>query len=98
QFIGILGHDLRNPLNAIVMATAILQKAALEPASARAVGRISSSAERMRRMIADLLDFTRGRLGGGIPIQPKPTDLRAICRAVVDEVEGVNPGRRITLD
>ncbi|HEY7958334.1 MAG TPA: ATP-binding protein [Polyangia bacterium] len=95
QFIGILGHDLRNPLNAIVMATAILKKSVLEPGPERAVGRIASSAERMRRMISDLLDFTRGRLGGGIPIAPKPTDLRAICRAVLDEVEAVNPERRI---
>ena len=51
----------------------------------------------MARMIADLLDFTRGRLGGGIPLSRQPTNLRHICRHVVDELEASHPGRELRL-
>lgn len=48
-------------------------------------------------MIGDLLDFTRGRLGGGIPISPRPANLQAICRQVVEELEAGNPQRELRL-
>ena len=95
QFIAILGHDLRNPLNAIRMTTEILAARQTEPFVEKAAVRIASSAERMRIMIADLLDFTRGRLGGGIPVEPKPTDLRAVASVVLDEIAVAHPGTRI---
>ena len=88
MFIGILGHDLRNPLEAIVMAAApLLQRNRLDEQDAKTVGRIIRSSERMTRMITQLLDLARARLGGGMPIEPKPTDLREICRNVVEEFE-----------
>jgi signal transduction histidine kinase len=87
-FIGIVGHDLRNPLAAIVMfAGGLLRRGHLREQDAAAVARIIRSSQRMSRMIAQLLDFTRARLGGGFPIEPKPTDLRDVCRNVVEEFE-----------
>ncbi|HYO72137.1 MAG TPA: HAMP domain-containing sensor histidine kinase, partial [Archangium sp.] len=63
----------------------------------KTVRRISTSAERMERMISDLLDFTRGRLGGGIPITRRPANLRALCRQVVEELEMGSPQRQFRL-
>ena len=59
--------------------------------------RIVTSGERMVRMIGELLDFTRGRLGGGIPIQTQPAHLRALCRQVLEELEMSHPGRELRL-
>ncbi|MGQ0508310.1 MAG: ATP-binding protein [Myxococcaceae bacterium] len=89
MFVGILGHDLRNPLFAINTAASTLLRRSegLEKVSKPAL-RILTSAERMRRMIDQLLDFTRARLGSGIPLQRSSTDLVQVCRAVKDEFEG----------
>jgi signal transduction histidine kinase len=88
QFLGILGHDLRNPLSAVSMATNLLHSAgALNDKQAHSVRMISSSAARMLRMVDQLLDLTRARAGGGLPIEPKPaTDLSEIARGVVEEL------------
>jgi signal transduction histidine kinase len=88
MFIGILGHDLRNPLGAIAMSAAsLLRSRHLDADDEKKVARIIGSSERMLRMISQLLDLTRARLGGGFPLEPKPTDLREVCRSVVGEFE-----------
>ncbi len=98
RLIGIVSHDLRNPLNAILLSiNALMRSEDMLQHHLRNVRRIATSAERMERMIGDLLDFTRGRLGGGIPITPRPVDLRTICQHVVDELEAGNPQRRLGL-
>ncbi len=87
-FIGILGHDLRNPVSAISMAAGLLlRRGHLGAQDAETAARIIRSSQRMSRMITQLLDLTRARLGGGMPIAPKPTDLRDVCRNVVEEFE-----------
>jgi hypothetical protein len=84
QFVGIVGHDLRNPLTAIVTsARLLLHHGALSERQARVVRRIGSSADRMARMIDDLLDFARSRLGGGFPIHPRRVDLRELCEHAI---------------
>jgi signal transduction histidine kinase len=93
RIMSVLGHDLRNPLTAIQMGTSVLLKNGSEP---RVVGRLLSSAERMRRMIDQLLDFTRSR-HGGIAIEPKPTDLSQVARRVIDELEMASPDRVLRL-
>jgi sigma-B regulation protein RsbU (phosphoserine phosphatase) len=60
-------------------------------------GRIVSSTQRMGQLITDLLDFTRVRMGRGLPIQYTPTDINGICRTVCEELELAHPGRRIEL-
>jgi len=85
-FIGIVGHDLRNPLNSIVMASALLlQRGRLDAQDQKTVTRIVKSSHRMTRLITQLLDLTRVRLGGGFPLEPQPVDLREVCTAVVEE-------------
>lgn len=91
-FLATLGHDLRNPLNTIVVSLAHLQNRA--PESLRDVTkRMMNSSGRMARMIEQLLDFTRARMGGAIPIVTQPGDLREICAAVIDELEPQHPNR-----
>ena len=86
MFIGILGHDLRNPLAAILMfASLLLRRDHLGEPDARTVSQIIRSTQRMARMISQLLDLTRARFGGGLPIKVGPTDLRDVCRSIVEE-------------
>jgi len=99
RFIGIVSHDLRNPLNAILLSTNALMRAEdLAPRHLKPVRRIITSAERMARMIGELLDFTRGRLGGGIPVSPQRLNLRHLVRHVREELEAGHPGRELRLE
>ncbi|MGA9521324.1 MAG: PAS domain S-box protein, partial [Myxococcaceae bacterium] len=98
QFIGILGHDLRNPLSAISVASQLLLRQGLPETQTRLVSRIAASADRMVGMISDLLDLTRARLGGGIPVTPRIVNLRDVCRHVVEEHELAHPEGAISFD
>jgi signal transduction histidine kinase len=99
RLIGIVSHDLRTPLTAISTGTSLLQRTEGMPEKAlRTVGRISSSAERMARMISELLDFTRVRLGGGIPVQRTSSDLYLVVRHAMEEAELAFPGRAVRLE
>ncbi|MCP3164376.1 ATP-binding protein [Myxococcus sp. QH3KD-4-1] len=98
RFLGIVSHDLRSPLSAILLSSnALMRSEDIIPKHLTAVRRIALSAERMERMISDLLDFTRGRLGGGIPISPRPANLRALCQQVREELEIGHPQRALRL-
>ena len=98
RFIGILGHDLRSPLTAILASAAlVLRHRDLDDPVLAAAARITSSADRMGRMISDLLDFTQARLGGGLPLSRVQADLRDVARTAVDEALASNPGREIRL-
>ena len=99
QFVGVLGHDLRNPLGAISMATDLLQRLGPPPSQANVLSRIASSAARMDRMVVQLLDLTRARLAGGIPLDLKPgTNLALIAAAAVEELRIAHPQARVTVD
>jgi signal transduction histidine kinase len=76
----------------------MLRRKPLEGSAARSVDRIEASAARMRMMIGDLLDFTRGRLGGGIPVETVAADLGAICQPVLEEIATAHPGSKIVFD
>jgi signal transduction histidine kinase len=93
QSLGILGHDLRNPLSAIVTgATLLISSPELSDRSVSVAARMLNSANRINRMIADLLDLTRTRFGESIPVLPAPIDLDPLCRQVVAELEGLRTG------
>jgi signal transduction histidine kinase len=98
MFSGMLGHDLRNPLGTIAMGAAYLARSELGEKPTRAAGRITSAAERMARMIDQLLDFTRIRVGGGLQLDRTRVDLVELCSRVVDELEAANPECNITID
>ncbi|XYH98440.1 ATP-binding protein [Sorangium sp. So ce1128] len=95
-FIAVLGHDLLTPLSAVRFATAaLLKREDVTAAVARLVQRIASSNDRAVRLVEDMLDLTRVRCNGGLPIEPKPVDLRSICRQVVVELELSRPEHTI---
>jgi signal transduction histidine kinase len=95
-FLGVLGHDLRTPLAAIANSVSVLRHGqASDELREEAIERISHCAKRMDRMIEDLLDFTRTRLGTQLPMSPAPCDLREICKQAVDELSASHPGTRI---
>jgi PAS domain S-box-containing protein len=97
KFVGILGHDLRNPLSAITTGASLLKRRGESEKVVKIANRILNSAGRMGRMIDQVLDFTRIRLGQGIPIQPRHADLMELCRLAMDEFENTTPLRRIVM-
>ncbi|RKH74407.1 ATP-binding response regulator [Corallococcus aberystwythensis] len=99
QLIGIVSHDLRNPLNAILLsAHALLQRDDLGERATKNTGRIISSAERANRLIRDLLDVTQARLGGGLPVQRRRMDFHEATRQSVEEVQVAFPERQVVLE
>lgn len=99
RLMGMLGHDLRTPLTAVTMgASDVLAHEPLTDSAQRTLASVLASARRASRMIADLLDFTRARLGGGIPVQRVETDLLAVTRKVASEVRAANPQRTIVVE
>lgn len=98
-FLGVLGHDLRNPLGAIIMGASMLASSeAIDDKNARIAARVLNSARRMERMVRDLLDLTRTRLGAGIPIVRAPVDLGPICGQVMAELRGGHPDDSLVLE
>ncbi|RKH66902.1 PAS domain S-box protein [Corallococcus interemptor] len=96
--VGIVSHDLRNPLSAITLGTSsLLKREELSEHATKAVLRIQNSAERAVRMIRDLLDFTQARMGGGLPVQCQELELGALVRQVVEEVRMTAPERDLQL-
>jgi signal transduction histidine kinase len=99
QLMGILGHDLRNPLSTITMANRLLlMRQDLAPEARDRVLLIRRAADRMREMIDTLLDFSRARFLGKLPISRAPADLAEIARGVVDELRLAWPDHEVELD
>lgn len=98
QFIAILGHDLRSPLGIILLGAQMLGRAGVAEAQGATVELITRNAKRMQGMIADLLDFARGRLGGGIPVTRVPTDLSVGCAEAVAAAKLACPQREIAVE
>ncbi|MBX9460271.1 MAG: GAF domain-containing sensor histidine kinase [Brevundimonas sp.] len=99
QFIAVLGHDLRNPLAAIDAGLALLERAPAEDRIPGVVTQMKAASGRMNRLIGDVLDFARGRLGGGLPVGLRhAVDLGPMLEGVVDELRVANPARSIRLD
>lgn len=86
RLLGIIGHDLRNPLNAIVMASGLqLSRGLLGAHDARLASCIVESGQRMSRMLDQLMKFTQARMGGGFELAWAPCDLGKVCRAIAEE-------------
>lgn len=96
RFIGILAHDLRNPLNGIAMASVHLPTASKEDLE-KLAETMRRSAIRMSRMIADVIDMVRGQLGGSLPVIPAPANLGEIARDAISELQLAHPNRSISL-
>lgn len=97
-FTGMLGHDLRNPLSAIATGAELLLRVSSSDRQSRTAARIVSSAQRMSRMIDQLLDLTRIRLGAGLGVRRSSADLAQLVRQAVEEIEHASPESAISLD
>jgi signal transduction histidine kinase len=96
QFIAILGHDLRNPLQAAFASSDQLQRRVSDPALSLVAARIKTNIQRMSALIDDILDFARGRLGGGIAMElTEVENLNNGLATVIQEVQDAQPGCRI---
>ncbi len=88
MFLAVVSHDLRNPLSSILTTASYLEKRGNDPPM---LMRIRTAAQRMNRLVEQLLDFESNRLAGGMPIRPDETDLHELCGAILDEVRGAVP-------
>jgi len=99
QFIAILGHDLRNPLHAVYASSDMLERRLTDPALLTIAARMKNNARRMSGLIDDILDFARGRLGGGIGVElTEIENLNAGLLAVVQELQDGQPDCQIIAD
>lgn len=95
-FLGVLGHDLRSPLGAVLLSAEVLMRAGdLPPKPTKNVSRIYMSAKRSIKIVGDLLDFTRTQLGSGIPVRIERDDLALTCKGMVEEATVHHPHRKI---
>ena len=95
QMVGIVSHDLRNPLSAIQMSAYLLERGELTASQRTVLGRIHNSTGRAQRLIADLLDFTLARIGEGLTLARSQIELHQLVSDSVDELAVAFPGRRI---
>ncbi|WP_462379167.1 GAF domain-containing sensor histidine kinase [Pseudomonas sp. Marseille-QA0892] len=92
EFVAVLSHDLRTPLSAIQMSAQLLEKKVSDRQERRFASTILKSTRRMGALIEDVLDFARGRLGGGIPVnRAKVSDLQALLQGVISEIRISHP-------
>jgi len=99
QFIAILGHDLRNPLNAIANSAQLLARINHEDRTQKLVNIIKDSSFRMNGLIENMLDFASGRLGGGITISASADeDLEKILFQVIEEIHAISPDKKMKLN
>jgi two-component system sensor histidine kinase/response regulator len=99
MFVGILGHDLRNPLGAILGGIQLLQKQIADQGQSRVLDRMQSAGARMTDMIEQLLDLTRARLSGGLGFARtyKRLDVANLVKRTVEELRAAHPAREITV-
>jgi signal transduction histidine kinase len=99
MFLAMLGHDLRTPLGAIIgSAHALVNAKELPGGLLKRASLILSSGQRMNALVGDLLDFTRSRLGRGIPIVRADVDLAKVGRQTVDEIVALHPQRVVNFE
>ena len=91
QFIAVLGHDLRNPLASISAGMRLIQKSKLDEQAEAIVIMMQKSVMRMASLIDNVLDFARGRLGGGITLTLSAQPLEPALQQVVDELQSTHP-------
>ncbi|NUZ05877.1 sensor histidine kinase [Piscinibacter koreensis] len=94
MFLAILGHDMRGPLSGISMAAELLMVPGLaEPLRLKTAMRIRRAVGAIGHLASDLLEYTRSRLGAGIPVERSPCNLRQICEEALDAARGSHPDR-----
>ena len=95
-FAAVLGHDLRNPLGAVITGAELVTRLSDDERVKKAAGLIRSSADRMTRMVEQLLDVARIR-SGRIEMRPQEKDLKEVSQALIAELDRQGAGRRVEL-
>jgi signal transduction histidine kinase len=96
KVLGVLGHDLRTPLGAVMLGADLLrQTEELGSRGKKIIAQISTSVQSANQMVQDLLDLARCNLGTGIPVQPENANLTSVCKSVVDELTVAHPKANI---
>jgi signal transduction histidine kinase len=96
QFIAVLGHDLRTPLSSILMAVEVARRKEPDARLLPLLDQVGRSAKRITALVDDVVDFTRGRMGGGIALDLRREDnLNLVFEQVIAELRAVHPGREI---
>lgn len=100
MFVAILGHDLRNPLGALLAGAQLLEEQLTDESQLHTLKRMTSAGSRMARMIGQLLDLTRARLAGGgaFATTMDPVDVRGLIQTVTDELHAAYPDKRIVVE
>ncbi len=99
QFIAVIGHDLRNPISATLNSASILLQMPLPEKALRYSRYIQESGQRMAGLVGNLLDFARGRLGGGFALNRQvEADLGAVLQRIVAELVVADPARQLDVD
>ena len=97
-FLGVLGHDLRGPLNAILMSAYLISQISRDEPVLKTTQRVVRSGERMRELLDDLLDHSRAQLGIGIPVRLEEVDIAAACKAELLQLDGALPLCRLVYE
>jgi signal transduction histidine kinase len=98
-FLGILGHDLRNPIGAMTMSAELIGRiGALSERQKMLISQISLSSTRALEILDQLLDLTRARLGSGLRVIRDEMDMAFVARQLVDEMRAAHPERTFTVD
>src|SRR5579864_8460325 len=95
--LGMLGHDMRSPLQAIQMTASYLEALNAGEQVSDAAGRLIRSGARMQALLDDLCDFNRTRLGLGINVIPKRVNLADVLAEELEELRAIHPDRQIEL-
>jgi signal transduction histidine kinase len=97
-FLSILGHDLRDPLDASIMGASLIMSTTYIASKHNEVAtQIFNNGQRMQKLVNNLLDFTRTQLGSALPIKVTRTDIVNLCLGAVEELRRNYPGRSIEL-
>ena len=98
-FLGILGHDLRTPLGAILLGADMLRRTeTVDPRTSKVARQIYASVQRASQIVGDLLDLTRCQMGPGIPVKKAHIDLTPLCEGVVEELRACHPQANVLFD
>lgn len=98
-FLGILGHDLRNPIGAMTMSAELIAKiGSLDEKQKMLISQILVSSDRAIEILDQLLDLTRARIGSGLQVIREPMDMAFVARQLVDEMRAAHPERTFTIE
>jgi len=96
--LGMLGHDMRSPLQTIQMTAQYLVRLNSGPDISKAAARLISGGAQMQALLDDLMDFSRSHLGLGIAVRPSKANLEAVCVDEVEQIRAAHPGHEVQLE